>query len=144
MEENSKKTYEVSFLAKSENGAATMVGHLKSAGADIANEGRLSKMRLAYPIDRQGSAYFGCITCSLEAESVSKIHDAIRLDDEIMRILILSPSLKKEEVKKPSSYEGRRVDEVSSEVKSVKKDDSADGTLSNELLEEKLEEILQQ
>jgi len=55
MDEQVKKLYEVSFLARSENGAATMVGHLVGAGAEIVNEGSLNKMKLAYPIEKEES-----------------------------------------------------------------------------------------
>src|SRR3990170_3295200 len=119
MKENDKKLYEVSFLAKSENGAAIIVKHLTSLGAEGLKEVDLKKMKLAYPMKGEASAFFGCINCELSADSVSKFTDAVPSSS--------APS----ESTKPA----RR--------KPIKREEPDDGTLSNELLEEKLEEILQ-
>ena len=142
MDEQVKKIYEVSFLARSENGAAVMVEHLITVGGEIINEGGLNKMKLAYPIEKEESAYFGCITCSIPTEMVSKVHDAVRLDKEILRLMILVPTVvKKNAGSKKASYTSEPSREgVRSKVSSVEiKEKSA---ISNELLEEKLEEIL--
>ena len=143
MNDNAKKLYEVSFLAKSENGAALMVGHLTRFGAEILNEGSLKKVKLAYPIEKGESAYFGCMNCKLPTDAISSVNDAVKLDKEIMRILIVGSQPVREKAGGPSldrtPYESTRV----IEQKSAKRAESDEGALSNELLEEKLEEILQ-
>jgi len=143
MEEQLKKIYEIPFLTRTENGAATMVGHLVSQGADIVSEGSLSKLKLSYPIKKEQSAYFGCITCNLSPSAVGKVHDAVRLDDEILRVMILTPTAARKE---GDSTGGRQIAAVSagerSTADSVEKEGTESPALSNELLEEKLEEIL--
>jgi ribosomal protein S6 len=138
-----KKLYEVSFLAKSENGAATMAGHLTRFGAEITDEGSLRKVELAYPINKQLSAYFGSINCKLPADSVSKVNESVKLDEEVMRILIVEPQSEKE--KQPQGFDERTEAErgTPSGKRSPKKDTPTERAVSNELLEEKLEEILQ-
>jgi len=144
MNDSDKKTYEVSFLSKSENGGAAMVGHITRFGAEISNEGKLRKVQLAYPINKHESAFFGSINCKLPTDSVSKINDSVKLDEEIMRILIVEPQTHKDTV--PSAgREGPGYEPTPQESKepTAKKKDADEARLSNELLEEKLEEILQ-
>jgi len=145
MDEQIKSLYEVSFLARSENGAATMVRHLASLGAEIVNEGSLNKMKLAYPIEGQESAYFGCIACSIPRDAVSKVHDAVRLDKEIMRVLILTSQSTKTDVASGTRKHIPNVPRDTTEPKMAKtaRPETKEKTaLSNELLEEKLEEIM--
>lgn len=142
MDEQAKKLYEVSFLAKSENGAATMVGHLVASGAQIVNEGDLNKMKLAYPIEKEESAYFGCITCSIPTQAVSKVYDAVRLDKEIMRVMILTPTVIRENAESKGRPQMPELPGGAIRPKTPKVDAEEKPVLSNELLEEKLEEIL--
>ena len=143
MSENNKKKYEVSFLARSENGAAIIVGHLKRFGAEIINEGEFKKMKLAYPISKEEQAHFGCITCLLDPESISNIHDAVRLDKDIMRILVVSPTSSKEKSGRSMGERPRETIRKTDRVREATQKDRDKSVLSNELLEEKLEEILQ-
>lgn len=142
MDEQVKKVYEVSFLARSEDGASAMVGHLVSAGAEIVNEGSLNKMKLAYPIEKEESAYFGCITCSIPTEMVSKIHDAVRLDKEIIRLMILTPNVIKENAGSRKAPQTSESPKGTGRPKTSNTEVEEKAALSNELLEEKLEEIL--
>lgn len=143
MNDNDEKLYEVSFLAKSENGAATMIEHLTRFGAEILNEGNLKKMKLAYPIEKEESAYFGSMSCKLPRDTISKISDAVKLDKEIMRILILDSEPIREKTEEQSL--GRAPNEPTRlvEQKPTRRVEQDDSVISNELLEEKLEEILQ-
>jgi len=143
MNDDAKKLYEVSFLAKSENGAALMVEHLSRFDAEILNEGDLKKIELAYPIEKEESAFFGSINCKLPKDSISKINDVIKLDKEIMRMLIIEPEVTREKTEEQSSTRRPTESSATTESKPAKKEESDGGALSNELLEEKLEEILQ-
>lgn len=142
MDEQVKKLYEVSFLARSENGAAAMVRHLVGSGAEIVNEGSLNKVKLAYPIEKEESAYFGCITCSIPTEAVSGVHDAVRLDKEIMRLMILTPTVVKESVESKRAPQAPEFSRGTVRPRASSVDVEEKSALSNELLEEKLEEIL--
>lgn len=143
MNDQAKKKYEVSFLSKSESGAALVVGHLTGYGAEIVNEGNLSNMKLAYPINKQESAYFGCISCYMPTDSISKVHDAVRLDKEILRMLILSAPAAREnidvQIRQPMT---QGLPKKTQRPRMEKQESVEKEALSNELLEEKLEEIL--
>ncbi len=141
METKAQKTYEISFLAKDENGAASLAGHLTRLGAHIVSEGEFSKIQLAYPIEKQSTAYSSCVHIDINPEEVVNIRDALKLDDNILRFLIITPPFYPE-----------KQERISGEVKTNKPSYSysqrpttkrqPDASLSNDLLEEKLEEIL--
>jgi len=79
----------------------------------------------------------------MPADAISKVNGAVKLDKEIMRALIVEPQPVKEgtdELK--TSYISRRP-RTAAETKPEKKEGQSEDALSNELLEEKLEEILQ-
>ncbi len=136
------KSYEVSFLSKSEKGAAVIVEHLTRFGAEISSEGKIREMKISYPINRNESAYFGCIQCKIPTDAIGGIRDAVKLDKEILRVLIVSPLPERAKGERPRMTPG-----VSSEAKGrtgakeVMKS-KPEAALSNDLLEEKLEEIL--
>lgn len=143
MNDGNKKLYEVSFLTKSENGAAVVVSHLTGSGGEILEEGTIKKINLSYPIKKEKSAHFGFTTCRLPAGAVAKVNDAVKLDSEILRILVL-------EVEEPSKKEEQKssrpasVGPDSAIQRPARREKIADeGIVPNELLEEKLEEILQ-
>lgn len=145
MKDNEKNLYEVSFLAKSDSGAVAVSGYLTSAGAEIVSEDELKKVKLAYPIKGEESATFGSIKCRISKEGILSVEHEAGLNKEILRTMIV--------VSLPvSASEGRGIGrrtgaeeeaaEASTTTKRSKRE-KADEVLSNELLEEKLEEILQ-
>lgn len=143
--EETKKQYEISFLSKNENGAAMMVSHIQTAGGEIVHEGTIKEMELAYPIKKVQTAYFGCICAKLPTESIEDMTKAINLENDILRFLVITPPFRSEQSeqiqtqnRKPSSskaYADRK--KSASPAKP-----QAENAISNELLEEKLEEIL--
>ena len=143
MNDDIKKLYDVSFLAKSESGAAVVVSHLIRFGGEIMEEGSPKKMNLAYPIKTEKSAFFSSIKCKLGADSVASVRDAMKLDKDVLRIFITEPNTIGE---KNEGQSFRRVSEKSHTATTQtqpKRETRDDGIVSNELLEEKLEEILQ-
>ena len=143
MNDDVKKLYEVSFLAKDESGAAAMTGYLTRFGAENLKTAELKKIKLAYPIKKETSAYLGSIMCELAMDTVAKVNDAVKLDKEIIRILVVEPQLfSAEATETPSSRAPREMDR-GTRRKTVKKEEAESEAISNELLEEKLEEILQ-
>jgi len=49
------------------------------------------KKKLAYPIKKQLSAYFASLEFELEPEGLEKIQQALRLNDDVLRFLLLAP-----------------------------------------------------
>ena len=53
------KIYEIGFLAKEENDREEIVKILTNYGAKIVDAGKMSRIKLAYPIKKENFAYFG-------------------------------------------------------------------------------------
>lgn len=118
-------TYEISFLANSLEDASAVKDLLQKLQAEIVNEGPISEIQLAYPIEKKTSAVFGYIHFNLAAEDAPKITETLTLEKKIMRFLVITPV--------PQKPVPRRVEASPRPAKKV-----SQGDLSNEALEEKL------
>lgn len=131
-----KKEYEIAFLVKNQDGGSVMENLLRQHGAEVSFKGPLVETRLAFPIKKFSQASFGYMHFIGDASSVEKIvHDA-GLNSAILRVLVVTPPVGKMPSGRPARTE-----------KSAKKSETAapaavGGMLTNEALEEKLEEIL--
>ncbi len=135
--EESLKSYEIGYLTKNEEGKGALTDHLARQGAEILFQSELKGLRLAYLMRHEESAYFGYVHFKIKPEFIGPLNDALKLDNEIMRFLIITPPFAKE----------RRLEtrpEPLPPKKSVRPitPPTEETTLSNDLLEEKLEEIL--
>ena len=130
------KMYELSFLARGEEAAGSVVQHLNQLGAEITNERQIEKVNLAYPINKHTAAHFGCLYFSLKPELVKPLKDALRFEDGLLRYLIVTPPLTREE----ESISARPI-RPGREAAARETEPRSEGTLSNEDLEAKLEEI---
>lgn len=135
--ESEKKNYEISFLLKEENDVEAVLKHLSQIGAEILNEGRISETKLAYPIKKLNSAYFGWLHFAAQPDEAVKLNAALKLEGRVLRYLIITPPITKTEKKKSP-----RPAERSGEQSASPAAESAASELSNEELEKKLEEIL--
>lgn len=137
MEETTSKPYEIGYLVRSEESASALIGHLKRLGAKILFEGETKSIKLSYPVRHHSSAYFGYIHFEIHPELISNLNDALKLDNQITRFLIITPPFAKERNQSPNTEptQSRRVIKPKTEV-------NEGVALSNDLLEEKLEEIL--
>ena len=104
------------------------------------------KVRLAYPIKHQPNAFFGYFNFNLElpSESVAKIRDELRLNNNILRFLILKhesePKVDKEDViRRLAMAEKRRI----KAVKQPEKPKSETPKTDEKEIDEKLEEIIE-
>lgn len=136
------KQYEVSFLARGEDGAAAVVSHLVRAGAKISNEGQLNQRQLAYPIKKEQSAYFGTLICEANPEAIAGIRDALTLDKRILRFLIIAAPVFRDSVSRQASPSAAREEKGKAVKPKAPPRPQPETALSNDLLEEKLEEIL--
>ena len=139
--ETEKNTYEISFLARTEEGAGTVLKHLNQVGADITNTQQIEQINLAYPIKKHNSAYLGCVHFALQPTDVVTFRDALRFEEGILRYTIVTPPFVRVEDPQPR---GPRVNqeaqiERSSPIDSVAS--NRDSVASNKDLEAKLEEI---
>lgn len=167
-----KKTYEITYIVLDEN-ISSLEPSLRKHGVDMKNdENRLAKVRLEFPIKKQGYGFFGVLVFEAAPDKISPLESDLRLSDRILRfmITIYQPPKKEPEKKLAKSFgtgfergiflssEDR---EKKASEKSLKKEKSLneDGgdiddvlrdietvvssSLTNEDLERKIEEILQ-
>ncbi|MBU6142302.1 30S ribosomal protein S6 [Patescibacteria group bacterium] len=133
---NDKKEYEISFVVKQKDGEGVVDGLLKQHGAEVVFRGPVTETRLSYPIKKFHQAYFGYMHFIAAADVVEKlVHDA-NLNPAILRVLVVTPPVgkgtqapRKERTERPA----KKMTETAAPV---------GGILTNEALEEKLEEIL--
>ncbi|PIR88012.1 MAG: hypothetical protein COU10_01460 [Candidatus Harrisonbacteria bacterium CG10_big_fil_rev_8_21_14_0_10_45_28] len=142
-QENNKALYELAYLLPIGKDDAELKAILEKYGFKIVRAVASKEIKLAYTIEKQDVASFGY--CILElakdmegyAEAVDKTTQALNLEKDILRFLFM----KYEEVKKrePMSDADKakrgKKEEIMPEV------DRMD-SISNEKLEETLEEIL--
>jgi len=143
MNETNDKLYEVSFLAKNENGIATMGDQIVKFSTGVVSEEAPKKINLSYPIANEKSAYFGYTICKLLPDSIEKINEAIKLDGDILRVLITAVETSSEKGMERAHRTSPTDPEAAAQKPTRKTSSAQDGIVPNELLEEKLEEILQ-
>ena len=138
MEEQDKKTYEISFLARGEEAAASIISYLSKIGAEILNEEKIEQISLAYPIKKQNMAHFGCVHFSTEPSMIAALEEDLRFAEGNLRYLIVTPAIAREESSERNEQQNRGT-YVKSEPKAPSS--SPTGAVSNEALEAKIEEI---
>ncbi len=136
-----KRFYELGFLMREERESLVKEILVKN-NVEFVEEGKLVKVKLAYPIKKLNQAFFGYFRFASHPDKIDLIDKELKLIPEVIRfILIKLPKVvfrnffKKEEpdLKKPKI-------EISLEEK---KKTFPSSILTNEALEKKIEEILQ-
>lgn len=135
--ENTKK-YEISFLLTDPVAEVSIAHLLEQYRAKITVKPVIKDIKLAYPIKKHSVAFFGFVQFEAVAEDVLKISQALKLNASILRFLVVKPSLIKERKKEKVIEDS--IDIAKEEKKQSKENKTA--ALTNEALEEKLEEIL--
>jgi len=143
LELKDKKEYEMSFVLASEDGATDVLSALTAIGAEVVTKSSLNSIKLAYPIKKHESAYFGFCIFKADPSSIKQLKDALALNANVLRSLLITPPVK------ISAREDRRLGEgrerrpaVVSKLEVVEAKPAEPQILSNEGLEKKLEEIL--
>jgi len=137
MEGKTLKPYEIGYLVGSEEGTSALVGHLKRLGAEILFEGEVRSIKLSYPVQHHSSAYFGYIHFEIHPELIGGLNNALKLDNQITRYLLITPPFLRDR-----SYGAESVPAQPRRAVQPKTEVSEGTAVSNDLLEEKLEEIL--
>ena len=136
------KKYEIGFLAKEEGFKDKLVKLVGDFGGEIIDNGGLSRIKLAYPIKKETSAFFGYFYFSCQSEIIKKISENLKLNSEILRHIIISTPVIQQAIQS-APKRPRRV--FSSEIPTMaaaSRKPKPQSVLSNEALEKKLEEIL--
>lgn len=129
------------------------VGQLiTSLDGKISLENYWGKKKFAYPIKGEYYGYYGLFEFELERAAVTEINNKLRLDNNIVRFLIVKKDVKSEEqVKKDEKIKekietkkAKAKEEVAKEEKKVTKTSkkSEDKKIDLKNLDEKLEDVL--
>ncbi len=124
--EEGHKKYELSFISVNENGLSDVKQILSSFGASVYFESPVNVIRLAYPINKKNSASFGFVYFVGKPEMIIKINEALKFNTNILRSLVVTPPI---EIK-------------TRQERFLSKDKEGANTSSNEVIEEKIKEIL--
>lgn len=132
----------------------TKVGQfISSLEGKITLENYWGKKKFAYPIKHEYYGYYGLFEFDLERAAVAEINNKLRLDNNIVRFLIIKKDVKSEEqVKKDekinAKIEGKKAKAKEDDVKEIKKatakapKKSEDKKIDLKNLDEKLEDVL--
>jgi len=147
MESEAKKKYEIGVMLEAEESLEVIFGVLEAAGAVITEKNPTLKMRLAYPIKKQTAGYFTFAIFELEPAKLKELNSEFTGKKEIIRFLIITPPVVREERRSRSMGTGKPMPARSEPVKRqeavmVPEPRKETEAISNELLEKKLEEIL--
>ncbi|MEK9186380.1 MAG: 30S ribosomal protein S6 [Patescibacteria group bacterium] len=132
IEEKQSKEYEISFLVTQEAERSAVDAVLKAAGAQVSYQEPLREIRLAYPMGKHVSAFFGFYYFKSESSAIANINGALKLKPEVIRFLIITPPVPRKT--------RERVNGKPTAPQIVEPRPPAE--LSNEALSQKLEEIL--
>lgn len=133
--EQEKKEYEVAFLLNSPENETEIIEILSGNQIESLNKSQVSEIKLAYPIKKRTSAFFGFCQFRALPENVKKISEDLKLKPNVLRFLVLN-QLTKVLPSKPTHF---TKPSKPTEPEAIQPKTEA---LTNELLEKKLEEIL--
>lgn len=136
-----KKEYELSFLLKSPEAESELINVLNQHQTEILERSSITDVRLAYPIKKQTLSYFGFCRFWGLPEDAEKLREVLSLKPAILRFLLITPPIRTRIESAPRPLKAvspiKPSSPAESEIRPLRQD-----VLSNELLEEKLEEIL--
>jgi len=90
-----KKQYTISYLVKTESGKEAVLKSLNKANVQNLVEGRFAELKLAYPIKKQTSAFFGSTTFKASPETIIKIDEQFKSIEDLLRFLIVATPVRK-------------------------------------------------
>lgn len=136
--------YEVVFLCEKEESVSILTRILGKYGIKSNGEKPAVKINSSYPIQKQTLLYIGVLFFSCEPEIIQKFSDDLRLTDEISRFMIRRVEKKNNKEKTEVSNEIKDRKERKRKIASPKTSrKNLETVLTNEALQEKIEEILQ-
>ncbi len=129
------RSYEVAFLVKSPEEEKVVADLINQHKGNILQKSQIKETKLAYPIKKHSSAYFGYMHFELLPADLERLSNSLKLNPAVLRYLtVLAPAVKKPSERKSAEKENK---EVPAPAVTASR-----SILTNEALEEKLEEIL--
>lgn len=136
------KEYELSFLTKEETGKEKATEWVRRFGGEVTLEGTSENIVLAYPIEKQTSAYFGYLHFRMNPDQANALSRELTTSGSMLRFLLITPPSAK--AKPRTSAPRMKPEQAQAGTVATTERKPASETLSNEDLEKKIEEILQQ
>ncbi|MDO8602190.1 MAG: 30S ribosomal protein S6 [bacterium] len=146
--DNKTAVYELAFLLRTGETDAVLSEFLTKAGATILTKGAIVPIQLTYPIKKQPSAMFGFYHLTFkEAMSPTHLSEELNLKEYLLRHLFVKPPKRTGRAAAKERAAGDRKTREASLASSVSPAASSAhisrlDSLSNEKLEQTLEEIL--
>ena len=143
-----KRKYEISFLLKEESSRNDLL-EILSRCCEIIEEKPLQRIKLTHPVQKETFVYFGYAFFTCEPKEMEKIAQELKANALVLRFLIITvPKIKttspqEKRVKIKSATEETKTSRPGEERRRGQEGMPRNG-LSNEALEKKLEEILQE
>jgi ribosomal protein S6 len=132
LQEKTLRDYELAFLILSEDTKEEILSLLKTKGVELSFIKEPEKTNLAYPIKHFTQAFFGFINFKAEPQKSKELEKDLKNIKNLLRFMIISDGFIKQQ---PQT---RRKSEDS------KKEKAPQQIITNEVLEKKLEEMLQE
>ncbi len=129
-------TYELTFYTLGEDVAPVRV-IVEKHGGKVVSDRAPQKVRLGYAIEKQQYAFLSTLTFTGDSQVITPLSVELNLSELVLRFQV-SRRIERKEVKRAP-----RAEPVSAESpRAPSRIKPFDGTLSNEALEKKIEEIL--
>lgn len=137
LEKPENRDYEISLLAKSEEGIARARELIKRHDFEVTLEGPAKKISLSYKIRQETQAYFSFFYARGSPALITNLDRDLKTTPAVLRFLIVTPPFVKNKItSSPKPYSKPAIPKVDTEIRPSL-------PLSNEALEKKIEEILQ-
>ncbi len=141
-EERTTKEYELAFLGQAEDVAQKANELVARLGGEVYLQSPVERIALEYKIKKNQSAYFGYFHLRMTPEQVEDLKRELNTFAPVARFLIVTPPFIKA---KPRSLRPRPASPAAGQAPSAPERKPAEPLpLSNEALEKKIEEILNQ
>ena len=140
-DDNGQREYELAYVVETLEAEKALAAHLGEKGVAIAARGQCVPLKLAYPIKKQTSAFFGFYEIAAPSLEIRAIESSLEHFPGLLRHLMIRrvrPAAAVPRQEQPFSAEPPR----SAPAQEEKKMASEAPTLTNEALEEKLKEML--
>lgn len=130
-ESEQKKDYELAFLLADPEALKAVLEVFKQRKISPYYQSQIDQVKLAYPIKSHESAFFGFLHFESLPEVILNLKNDLSFNASIIRFLIVTPAINSPS--RETRYQGRVPES---------KPEQPTAALSNEALEQKLEEIL--
>lgn len=145
--EQEYRDYEISFLGLTETISQTVADVLIKLNMEILSNSSVRKMTLSYPIKKHLTGFFGYLQFRTLPEKIIDLKNQIASLSDVLRFLVITPPIKKVTERVRSAFSEKqssssRPDKDRDSERGEREFKPAPEILSNKLLEQKLEEIL--